>query len=110
MKQEDKNYVQEKVDKLEKLLNGYDSQDELSVEVEFDQDKRGFWRLEIMIKTPHNLYRVEKKNEIISEAMDEAEEVLKKQIRRDRERIKDLRERGGRSIKKKAVIDEKARF
>lgn len=107
---QDRAYVQEKIDKLEKLLNGYDAQEELMAEVEFDRDKKGFWRLEVMITTPHNKYRVEKINNVLREAMDEAEEVLKKQIRRDREKIKDLRERGGRSLKKKVVIDERARF
>jgi ribosomal subunit interface protein len=106
----DRNYIEEKIGKIEKLLNGYDSNDELLAEVEANQDKRGFWKLEIMIKTPHNLYRVEKKNNNLTEAMDEVEEVLKKQIRRDKEKVKDLRQRGNRSFRKAVSIDEKARF
>lgn len=107
---EDKKYIQNKIDKLEKLFNNYDAPDELFAEIDLGQNKKGFWRLEIMIKTPRNLYRVEKIDEIITEAMDQAEDVLKKQIRRKSEKRKDLKERGGRSIKKKTVVDEKARF
>lgn len=110
VRREEKAYVLEKINKLEKLLGNYDPEKELMAEVEIERDRRGFWRLEVMISTPHNKYRVEKKNDSLTEAMDEVEEVLKKQIKRDRKKLKDLRERGGRSIKKKAVIDEKARF
>jgi ribosomal subunit interface protein len=106
----DKEYVAQRLAKVEKLLGKYDGEEELLAEVEMSRDKRNFLRLEIMIQTPHTLYRVEKTNQVLSEAMDEIEEVLKKQINRDKERMKDLVKRGGRSLKKKVAIDENARF
>jgi ribosomal subunit interface protein len=108
--EQEKLYIDTKLEKVEKLLRKYDRSDELKCEVEIEQDKRGVWRLEIMIQTPHNLYRAEKANHVLTEAMDETEEALKKQIQRDKERLKDLAYRGAMSIKKKVTIDQQARF
>jgi len=63
-----------------------------------------------MVKTPHNLYRSEETTESIEGSTDIAVEEMKTQILRDKERVKDLRIRGKRSIKKAIVVDEGARF
>ena len=108
--EKDREYIEERLEKVEKLLGRYDGQKELLAEVDVKQDKKGFWQLEIMIQTPHQLYRVSKSDHVLSQAMDEIEQGMKKQIRREMERRKDLIKRGGRSIKKKVAIDELARF
>jgi ribosomal subunit interface protein len=85
----EKDYLEKKILKTKKLLGNY-SEDELFAEVEVDTDKKGLWRVEFMIKTPHVLYRVEKGgNKDFMMAVDMAEEALMKQIRRGREKVRD---------------------
>lgn len=98
-------YIEKRLEAVEKV-NGKI----LQIEVEIDLDKKGKFRVELMVKTPHNLYRSEETTESIEGSTDIAVEEIKTQILRDKERVKDLRIRGKRSIKKKVVLDEKARF
>lgn len=98
-------YIVKKMRSLEKFLNKV-----LMIEVEISLDKKGKFRIEIMVKTPYNLYRAEETSESIEGAVDVAENELKSQIKKDKERARDLRKRGKISIKKKTVIDENARF
>lgn len=73
-------------------------------------DKKGKFRVEVMIKTPYHNFRAEKTSENIEGSVDEVKENLKRQIVRYKEKTKTLSERGGRSLKKRATISEKARF
>ncbi|MCX6766089.1 MAG: ribosome-associated translation inhibitor RaiA [Candidatus Moranbacteria bacterium] len=82
----------------------------LRAEVEIDLDKKGKFRVEVMLKTPYRLYRAEDITESIEGSVDSVAEDLRTQINRSKDRLISLRRRGGRSIKKKAVIDENARF
>jgi ribosomal subunit interface protein len=82
----------------------------LEYEVEISTDKNGKFYVELMIQTPHKLYRVSEISESVEGSTDLAVEKMQKQIVRDKDRLKELRERGSRSIKKKMVLDEKARF
>ncbi len=105
----EKSYLEQKAERIGKLLKNY-SENELTYEVEVAQDKKGFFTVEIMIKTPHNLYRARKSDKNLMNATDQADEAMKAQIRRDKDKVKELRERGSRSIKKKFTISENARF
>ncbi|MFC1756371.1 ribosome hibernation-promoting factor, HPF/YfiA family [Patescibacteria group bacterium] len=98
-------YVTKRIQNIEKMLNNI-----IRVEVEIDLDKKGKFRVEVMIKTPHDLYRAEETTESIEGSTDIVEDELKKQIRRNKDKVQTLRKRGGRSIKKNAVIDEDSRF
>jgi len=98
-------YIEKRLESLEKI-NG----EILQIEVEIDLDKKGKFRVELMVKTPHNLYRSEETTESVEGSTDIAIEEMKTQILRDKERVKDLRIRGKRSIKKAIVVDEGARF
>ena len=89
LSEKEKDYISEKVLKCRKLLSNY-SEEELAMEVEVEQDKKGFWRVEVMIKTPHNLFRVSKNDSDLFKAVDIVEEALMKQIRRNKEKIRDL--------------------
>jgi len=100
-----KDYIEKRLESVEKV-NGKI----LQIEVEIDLDKKGKFRVELMVKTPHNLYRSEETTESIEGSTDIAVEEMKTQILRDKERVKDLRIRGKRSIKKAIVVDEGARF
>lgn len=83
----------------------------LRVEVEIDIDKKkNLFRAEVMIKTPHKLYRAEDATQSIEGSIDSVAEDLKIQITRDKDRMVTLRRRGGRSIRKKYSIDQNARF
>lgn len=83
----------------------------LRVEVEIGIDKKkNLFRAEVMIKTPYKLYRAEDTTESIEGSVDSVAEDIKTQINRDKDKMVTLRRRGGRSIKKKMAIDEKARF
>ncbi|OGI17648.1 MAG: ribosomal subunit interface protein [Candidatus Moranbacteria bacterium RIFCSPHIGHO2_02_FULL_40_12b] len=99
------NYIRKRLATIEKILHKI-----LRVEVEIDLDKKGKFRVEVMVKTPYNLYRAENTTSSIEGSIDTVEDELKNQIRKDKEKMRDLRKRGRRSIKKRVVIDENARF
>ena len=103
-------YIREKVERLEKFFKSLHKDAEISAEVEIDLDKKGKFRVEIMLHTPYMDYRGEDTTDSIEGSTDSVYEELENQIRRDKEKIMTLRRRGGRSLKKKMVIDEKARF
>lgn len=103
-------YVREKVEKLEKFFRSFQEDAEISAEVEIDLDKKGKFRVEVMLHTPYQDYRGEDTTESIEGSTDNVYEELENQIQRDKEKIVTLRRRGGRSLKKKMVVDENARF
>lgn len=98
--------IKKRLQSLKKLLN----KGEYFFEVEIDVDKKGKFRVEVMIKMQGKLYRAEETTESIEGSVDIVEEELRGQIIRDKERAITLRMRGGRSIKKKLVVDGSARF
>jgi ribosomal subunit interface protein len=103
-------YVRGKVEKLEKFFKSFRKDAEVSAEVEIELDKKGKFRVELMLNTPYKLYRGEHTTESIEGSMDTVYEELETQIDRDKDKIITLTRRGGRSLKKKMVIDENARF
>jgi ribosomal subunit interface protein len=99
-------YINKKIASVEKLLDG-----PIRSEVEIDMDKKkGMFRVEVMIKTPYKLYRAEETTESIEGSIDFAENDLKTQIRKDKEKIQTLKMRGRMSIKKKLTVAKEARF
>jgi len=99
-------YINKKIMSVEKLLDG-----PVRAEVEIDLDKKkGKFRVEVMIKTPYKLYRAEETTESIEGSIDFAENDLKAQIRKDKEKIQTLKMRGRMSIKKKLTVAKEARF
>jgi ribosomal subunit interface protein len=100
-----RDYIMKRIQKMEKFLKK-----SLEYEVEVLMDKKGQFYVEIMIKTPYKLYRATEVSESVEGSTDIVVEELQKQIVRDIDKIRDLKERGARSIKKKVVISEDARF
>lgn len=100
-----KDYIIKRIGKMEKFLKK-----SLEYEVEVSMDKKGKFYVEIMIKTPYKLYRSEETSESVEGSVDIAISEMQTQIVRDIDKIRDLKERGARSIKKKVVISEDARF
>lgn len=82
----------------------------MRIEVEIDRDKKGKFRAEVMVMTPYKNYRSEETSESVECSIDTVEEELRNQITKAKDKRKTLVKRGGLSIKKKLVIDEKARF
>ena len=105
LEEKSKEYVIKKIGKMEKFL-----QKSLNVEVEIALDKKGKFYVEVMIKTPYKLYRATQISESVEVSVDIIMEELQKQITKDKDRFKDIRKRGARSIKKKIVISKDARF
>jgi ribosomal subunit interface protein len=105
-----KKYVEGKVERLEKFFLAYKEDAVITAEVEIDMDKKGKFRIEVMLHTPYKDYRGEDTTESIEGSTDSVYEELESQIRRDKEKIMTLRRRGGRSLKKKMVVDKDARF
>jgi len=105
-----KDYVSEKIEKLGKFFRSFKKEAVISAEVEIDLDKKGKFRVEVMLYTPYQKYRGEDTTESIEGSIDSVYEELETQIRRDKDRIITMIRRGGRSLKKKMVVDENARF
>lgn len=100
-------YIKKRVEKLGRFMKKIT---ELLYEVEVYMDKKGKFILELMVKTPYKLYRAEEISESIEGSADLAVEKIKNQIIRDKDKLKELKERGARSLKKKVVLDADARF
>ncbi|OGI16247.1 MAG: ribosomal subunit interface protein [Candidatus Moranbacteria bacterium RIFCSPHIGHO2_01_FULL_54_31] len=98
-------YVLKRLERVEKLVDPVSE-----FEVEVDRDKKGKFRVEIMIKTPHNLYRAEETSVSIEGSTDIVIDELEVQIAKQKNKHHDLKLRGNRSIKKNLVVDESARF
>ena len=100
-----KDYILKRLERLVKLV-----QTVSLFEVEIEQNKQGKFRVEIMIKTPHHLYRAEETTSSIEGSTDKIIDEIEGQIDKKKNRHRDLKLRGDRSIKKKLVVDESARF
>jgi len=105
-----KNYIEEKIERLGKFFRSFKENAEISAEIEVDLDKKGKFRVEVMFFTPYAKYRGEETTESVEGSIDAVYEELENQIHHDKDRLITLQRRGGRSLKKKMVVDENARF
>ena len=100
-----RDYILKRIGRIEKLV------DKVTIfEVEVSQDKKGKFRVEVMVKTPHDTYRAEEITESIEGSTDIAIDALEIQIAKKKTKSHDLKLRGKRSIKKKLVVDKADRF
>lgn len=100
-----RDYILKRIERIEKLV------DKVTIfEVEVSQDKKGKFRVEIMVKTPYDLYRGEETTESIEGSTDVVIDELENQVTKKKNKLHDLKLRGKRSIKKKLVVDKSARF
>lgn len=102
---ETREYIDKKIQSVARMMKKV-----MNVEVEIEKQKRGNFRVEVMVKCPRVLYRSDNVSESIEAAIDLVEEELKNQVRSRKDKKATIRRRGARSIKKKLVIDENARF
>lgn len=98
-------YMEKKIDTAGKMLEGL-----IRAEAEISQDKRELYKVEVSIFVDGSVFRAEEMSKTIEEAIDKIEKELQEQIRDNKERAVTEKRRGGRSIKKKLVVAEDARF
>lgn len=79
-------------------------------EVEVAMDKKGFFRVEVNVSDARGLIRAEETSKSVEASIDLVIDKLRVQIVKEKDKRRDLKERGGRSIKKSLVIDGSARF
>ena len=98
-------YVEDKIGSIGKLTDVRD------IYIEVSQRKDGDFYMNVTVRAKNgNEYRAEEKSQSVQACADIIEDEIKGQIRRDTEKIRVLKRRGGRSIKKKMTIDENARL
>jgi ribosomal subunit interface protein len=98
-------YIDKRMATVKKMLKG-----PLEIEVEIDLDKKGKFRVEVMVQDPYALYRAENTTESVEGSLDLSVDQLKNQIRKNKDKRMTLINRGGRSIKKRLSVDKSARF
>lgn len=98
-------YIEKRLQKINQLTKNV-----LEFEVEIDRDKKNLFRVELMAKTAHKLYRTEEISQSIEGSADIACEELAAQVIKDKDKTRDLKRRGLRSIKKKIILSKDARF
>ena len=98
-------YIEKRLQKVNRIIKNV-----LEFDVEIDLDKKGQYRVELMVKTPYALYRAQEISESIEGSADIACSELTTQIVKDKSKMTDLKRRGARSLKKKIVLDKNARF
>lgn len=99
-------YVSKRLSRIEKLLDPASK-----LEVEVDRDKKGKFRVEVMVSMPRKkLFRAEETSESVEGSVDMVMDDIERQITEEKDRAGSLKRRGARSIKKKLTLDEKARF
>lgn len=99
-------YIDEKINSVGNLIDVLDAKIEIS---DRKENNKVFMKVSLF-STKGDEFQAKNHGVSFMECIDIIEEELKKQINRFKERNRDLRERGGRSIKKKMTIDENARF
>ena len=98
-------YVEKRLGTLDKFIENI-----LKTEIEIDLDKKGKFRVEVMIHTPRNMFRADDTTSSIEASTDMVVDELQNQMTHTKDRLRTLKKRGAMSIKKKMVVDEEARF
>lgn len=98
-------YIEKRLLRIEKLSDGGDR-----FEVEIEREKRGHFRVEVMVIGPHHHIRAEESTESVEASIDAVVDELQSQIIKSAEKRETELLRGARSIKKKLVLDPDARF
>jgi ribosomal subunit interface protein len=100
-----KTYVEKRLETLDKFIENI-----LKTEIEIDLDKKGKFRVEVMVHTPRNKFRADETTDSVEASIDIVTDELQNQITHTKDRLRTLKKRGAMSLKKKMVIDGEARF
>ncbi len=103
--QKTRDYIEKRLSGLDKFVDNI-----LKSEVEIDLDKKGKFRVEVIIQTPRNMFMADNTTDSIEASTDMVVDELQKQITNFKDKLRTLKKRGAISLKKKVVVDESARF
>lgn len=87
-------YMLKRLGRVEKLVDPVST-----FEIEVGMNEQRKFRVEVMVHTPHHLYRAEDATETAEGAMDIVVDKLENQIVSDKKKQKDLKRDGAREIK-----------
>jgi ribosomal subunit interface protein len=91
LNKKEENYLEKKIAKIDKFFKECKNPDELRLEIDVKQDKKTFWTIELMLKTPKRLFRAEKREKELTVATDEAIDALMEQLRRHKDRMASIK-------------------
>ena len=83
-------YLEKKTSKVDKFFKECKNPDELRLEIDVKQGKKTFWTIELMLKTPKQLFRAEKIGKTLAIATDEAIDALMEQVRRHKDKMRTI--------------------
>jgi ribosomal subunit interface protein len=89
-------YILKRLERLEKLV---DPVSKFEIEISINEQRK--FRVEIMVRTPHHLYRAEDATETAEGSTDIVVDKLESQIVSDKKRQKDLKREGARELKER---------
>ncbi len=99
-------YVERRLSRIEKLIPAVSK-----LEVEVDRNKRGKFRVEIMVDIPkRKLFRSEETSDSVESATDAVIDGIERQITETKDREDSLGRRRARSVKKELTLDKNSRF
>jgi ribosomal subunit interface protein len=98
-------YIEKRLSTLDKFIENISN-----VEVEVDLDKKGKFRVEVMVHTPRNMFRADNTTNSVEASTDMVVDEIQNQMTHMKDRLRTLKKRGALSLKKKMVLDEGARF
>ncbi len=98
-------YIEKKLERLEKLV-----EETALFEIELSEEKEHTFRVEVMVSVDGELFRAEETTASIEGSIDWVVDELEGQITKTHSRVRDLNLRDERSLKKRLVVDEGARF
>ncbi len=102
--QRTREYVEKRLSTLDKFVENI-----LKAEVEIDLDKKGKFRVEVMIHTPRNMFRADNTTDSVEASVDLVVDELQNQITHTMDRLRTLRKQGAMELKEKMVVDEEAK-
>ena len=97
-------YVEKRLSTLDRFVENI-----LKAEVEIDLDKKGKFRVEVMVHTPRNLFRADETTESVEASVDLVVDKIQDQITHTMDRLRTLKKQGGAELKEKMVVDEEAK-
>ena len=93
LSEKEEKYLGSKTSKIEKFFKDCKNPDSLRLEIDVKQDKKTFWTVEFMVKTPKKLFRVSKTGKTLMIAADESIDALMKQLRRHKDKMITIRKK-----------------
>ncbi len=88
--QREKDYIEKKINNWQKYLSSV-TKSVLQAEVDLKLMANSFWQVELMLKTPRELFRVGKEGKELLEAFDLADASMQKQLRKKKSKLVDAR-------------------